>query len=127
MAKHDWADVYAKAVKAGEAAYAAATPTPMVVGDAKGITSNEIDYTKPTYYVADGVCGFAWVEVHPARGGFVTWCKKNGHGRKGYPAGYHFWVKTPCQSYERKRAYAGAFAKVLTDHGIKAYAMSRLD
>lgn len=123
----DWASVYAKAVKAGETAYAAAEPVPMVVGEAKSITSNEIDYAKPTYYVADGVCGFAWVDVFPARGGFVTWCKKHGHGRKGYPSGYTFWVSTRCQSYERKMAYARAFAGVLADHGIRAYANGRLD
>lgn len=125
--KVNWASVYAKAVEAGKNAYAKAEPTPMMVGTAKSITSNEIDDTKPTYYVADGVCGFAWVDVFPARGAFITWCKKNGHGRKGYPSGYTFWTSTPCQSYERKMAYAHAFAGVLAENGIRAYANGRLD
>lgn len=125
--KVDWAGVHAEATHAGEAAYHAAAPTPMVVGDAKSITSNEIDYTKPTYYVADGVCGFAWVDVYPARGAFITWCKRNGVGRKGYPSGWNIWVRTNCQSYERKTAYARAYAGVLNAHGIRAYAGGRLD
>ena len=26
---------------------------------------DDIDYTKDTYYVADGMCGFAWINIKP--------------------------------------------------------------
>ena len=121
------AALYEKAHAAGLAALAAATPVPMVVGEAVGL-SDKIDYSKPTYYVADGVCGFAWVTISPARGPFVTWCKKNGvRGHAGYYGGYEIWVSEGGQSMQRKEAYAGAFAAVLREVGINAYPGSRMD
>ena len=42
---------------AGMAAGNGCTPTPMVVGTYDSL-GNDIDYSKDTYYVADGMCGF---------------------------------------------------------------------
>ena len=42
----------------------------------------DIDYNKETYYVADGMCGFAWINIKPARGKFVKFLKDNNIGRK---------------------------------------------
>lgn len=120
--------LYEKAHAAGKAAAAAMTPTPMIVGDAKGIFSNEIDYSKPTYYVADGVCGFAWINIKPATSAFARWLKKKKLARRDeYYGGLTIWVSDYNQSMERKSAYAGAFTRVLNDNGIKAYSMSRMD
>lgn len=113
--------------QAGMNAGANHNPTPVVFGTAKNILSNEIDYTQPTYYEEEGLCGFAWVKISPARGKFVNYLKKLGIGRRSYQGGYDIWISEFGQSYERKSAYADAFAKVLNENGIKAYAMSRLD
>ena len=96
-------------------------------------------------------CGFAWVIVHPARGPFITWCKKqiknSGigleglekhfaeqgaeilYGHKAYGGGWQFWQPGHYsgQSIHIHKAGARAFAKVLNQYGINAYADSRLD
>ena len=79
-------------------------------------------------------CGFAWVRVHPARGNFITWCKKNGKGKSlssygmsGYEFYYSEFDPTKTQSIDTHFAAARAFAGVLTEHGINAHADKRLD
>ena len=100
----------------------------MVVGTPTTPLGDDIDYSKDTYYVSDGVCGFAWVNIKPARGKFVKFLKDNNIGRKdSYYGGYTIWVSGFGQSLARKESYARAFADVLTTNGIKAYAMSRMD
>lgn len=124
----DCAKLYQEADFAGTKAGTDASPTPMVVGSPTTPLGNDIDPSKPTYFVNDGVCGFAWVNIKPARGKFVSWLKKAGIGRTdSYYGGYTIWVKGFGQSYERKQMYANAFAKVLKDNGITAYPMGRLD
>ena len=76
------ATVYAEAHALGIAAGNACSPTPMVVGTPTTPLGDDIDYSKDTYYVSDGVCGFAWVNIKPARGGFVKFLKDNKIGRK---------------------------------------------
>ena len=86
-------------------------------------------HTGQTYDSAEGSCGFAWVNISPARGKFVNHLKKIGKGYTSYQGGYN----VPAggvelgQSITRKEAYAEAFAKVLQDWGIKCYVSSRLD
>ena len=121
-------EIYTEAHSAGMAAGHGCTPTPMVVGTPTTPLGDDIDYSKDTYYVADGMCGFAWINIKPARGKFVTWLKKASIGRKdNYYGGYTIWVSEFGQSVTRKENYARAFAKVLGDNGITAYNMSRLD
>ena len=121
-------EIYSEAHSAGMAAGHGCTPTPMVVGTPTTPLGDDIDYSKDTYYVADGMCGFAWINIKPARGKFVTWMKKNNIGRTdSYYGGYTVWVSEFGQSVARKENYARAFAKVLEDNGITAYSMSRLD
>ena len=95
-------------------------PTPVYFKDA---------HTGQTYDSADGACGFAHVNISPARGKFVNYLKKIGKGHKSYYGGWDYWVSSLelGQSSERKEAYASAFAKVLKDWGINAIMMSRLD
>ena len=122
------ATIYEQAHAAGMAAGNGCTPTPMVVGQPTTPLGNDIDYSKETYYVSDGVCGFAWINIKPARGKFVKYLKDNDIGRKdSYYGGYTIWVSGFGQSLDRKSAYARAFAEVLNENGLKAYAMSRMD
>lgn len=124
-----FAALYAKAHEAGERAAEACTPTPMVVGTPTTLLGSDIDHSKPTYYVADGVCGFAWVVVRPANSSFANWLKKTAkvRGGRSYGGGCSIWISAYGQSMQKKQAYAGAFAKVLCEAGIKAYADSRMD
>ena len=121
-------EIYSEAHSAGLAAGHGCTPTPMVVGTPTTPLGNDIDYSKDTYYVADGLCGFAWINIKPARGKFVKFLKDNDIGRKdSYYGGYTIWVSDFGQSVTRKENYARAFVKVLEENGLKAYAMSRMD
>ena len=122
------ATVYAEAHALGIAAGKACSPTPMVVGQPTTPLGDDIDYTKETWLVNDGVCGFAWVNIKPARGKFVKFLKDNKIGRKdSYYGGYTVWVSHFGQSLARKESYARAFANHLNENGIKAYSMSRMD
>ena len=121
-------EIYSEAHSAGLAAGHGCTPTPMVVGTPTTPLGNDIDYDKETYYVADGMCGFAWINIKPARGGFVKYLKDNDIGRKdSYYGGYTIWVSGFGQSLARKESYARAFANHLNKNGITAYSMSRID
>ena len=121
-------EIYSQAHSEGMRAGHGCTPTPMVVGTPTTPLGNDIDYDKETYYVADGMCGFAWINIKPARGKFVKFLKDNDIGRKdSYYGGYTIWVSGFGQSLDRKSAYARAFAEVLNENGLKAYAMSRMD
>jgi len=106
--------------KAGIKAGNEAIPNPMVIVDSE--TKEVIDV------VDDGLCGFAWINIKPARGAFVSYLKARDWGSVNtYAGGYEIWVSNFNQSVTRKYAYAVAFAAVLNQYGIKAYAGSRLD
>lgn len=124
-----------KADVAGREAVSKLKVIPMIVGEAKSLFSNEIDYSKPTEYVADGVCGFAWVNVYPEFKGNTKLGKEE---RKVLEAAgfekdwdsnkkYSKWISDFNQSLQKKETYARAFAKVLSDNGINSYAQSRMD
>ena len=117
----------AEAHEAGMAAGNAAAPTPMVVGTPTTPLGSDIDYTKKTYYVADGVCGFAWVTVRPGNSKMAKTLVARGMANKAYGGGVSVWVHQFNQSMQRKEAYAYAFADVLRNAGIRAYANSRMD
>ena len=118
-----YADAHAQGVKAGNAC----SPTPMIVGTPTTPLGNDIDYEKDVHYVSDGACGFAWVNIKPARGKFVKFLKDNNIGRKdSYYGGYTVWVSGFGQSLDRKTAYAQAFASVLKENGITAVSYTHL-
>lgn len=119
---------------AGLAAVREAQVVPMVVGQETSLFSGVIDKTKPTYYVEDGVCGFAWVNVYPANKGNTRLGKEerraleaSGFRKNEYEKCYQLWISQFNQSMQKKEAYAQAFAKVLRDAGIKSYSGSRMD
>ena len=110
-------ELFTRAYEAGIKAGFECRPVPMaVISDAMII--DRID---------DGACGFAWITVKPANGAFANWAKKNGRMRKAYGGGVQYWVSEFGQSVDRKSAFAGAFARVLCEAGINAFAGSRLD
>jgi hypothetical protein len=128
MSKVNPEQIHYEAVQAGLKAGEAHKPVPMIVGSPSSPLGNDIDPNQPVYRVDSGVCGFGWVNIKPARGKFVSWLKKNNIGRTdSYEGGY----RIPCfefgQSLEKKERYVRAYAQVLNDHGIKAYANSRMD
>lgn len=124
-----WYDLFAKAKAAGIKAGDDAIPTPMVVGEAKNLLSDEIDETKPTYYVAEGPCGFAWVIVKPGTSKFARYLKKHGHAKHDpYYGGVTIWIHEHGQSIARKKTHANTLAKFLRDNGIdNAWSYSRMD
>jgi hypothetical protein len=100
----------------------------MVVGTPTTPFGNDIDYEQKTYVVPGGVCGFAWISVRPGNSKFANWLKKNELGRRdSYEGGVKVWVSEFGQSMELKEAYAYAFAAVLQEEGLRAYAGSRMD
>lgn len=92
------------------------------------------------------LCGFAWIKF-PCKGagaGLWRWIKANGVMRDGlnntsykvdgqsysrdtYAGGIMAWVGEGGQAVDVKQAYANAFAKVLREAGVDAYAHYRLD
>lgn len=117
-----WNEAHEAGMRAGEAAI----PRPMIVGTPVSFLSKDIDYSQPTYYVSEGVCGFAWV-TFPGNTAWARWAKKYRDCGKAYPKGLQHWVGEFDQSMARKEAYARAFASVLKKHGIKCHAGSRMD
>lgn len=91
-----------------------AIPTPMYVSG----------YTEP---IMDGMCGFASVIVKDARKGFAKWLKNNKIGYHHYNGGWGICAPLFGQSYEKAKAYAETFAKILRQNGIDCYFESRLD
>ena len=116
-----WAEAYAAGLKAGDEC----RPTPMGLGVAKGIFSNEI-IPGTLSIVPEGVCGFAWVKIKGTTA-FARWAKKNGLTIPHYGGGLDLWCRDFGQSMQRKEAWAAAVAKVLESYGIEAFADSRMD
>ena len=126
-------DILVEVSEAAEAAVKACRPTPIVVGTPTTFFGNEIDESKPTYFIEGGVCGFASVVIKPARGSIVAELKKRKIGSAHYGGGYSFssWQLAPSirqdQSYERACAAAKGAVEVLKSYGINAYVDSRID
>jgi len=115
-----------QAHQAGLKALEERVPIPMVVSQHSNPLSDSSPVVKQ-YYVPEGACGFAWVKVRPGNSAFARWAKKNAGFRSSYTGGIDYWVSYGNQSIERKEAYAQAYADVLREAGIQAYAQSRLD
>ena len=119
--------LYEAAHQAGMAALSAATPEPIIVGKPSTPLGSDVDPSKRIYYVPEGLCGFAWIGSIPGTSSFGRWLLKTGRGRKSYEGGLMIWVRQGGQSIERKEAYAQAFAEVLREAGVRAFAGSRMD
>ena len=110
-------DLVARAEKAGRDAAETARIDPMVVEDGQ-----------KNYFVADGVCGFAWINIKPGNCGLAKYLKNEKKARPdSYYGGVTVWVSDYGQSMQKKEAYAYAYAQVLRTDGYNAYAASRMD
>lgn len=120
MAANDakWRRLYNEAREAGLAAGNKNTPEAMIVQN---------DQTKQTWYVSEGVCGFAWVNITPGTSSFARWLSKNDLAHKSYYGGVDVWIGDFGQSMDRKSACASAMAEVFREAGIEARSMSRMD
>ena len=121
-----WADLYARAHSAGLEVAEQCIPAVMVVQQHENMMDDDSP-VKQQWAVPEGVCGFAWVTVTPGNCSFALWLKKHHNASKGYHGGMELWVSDFGQSYERKHAYARAFARIVSEAGVKAYAGGRLD
>jgi hypothetical protein len=91
--------LYDAADAAGRKAADECVPEPMMLRDT-------LDASKPIYYVPQGVCGFAWINVKPGNSKFANWLKKEKIGRPdSYYGGVSVWVGAYNQSMEKKQAY----------------------
>ena len=111
----EFSKIWNEAYQAGLDAVANLSVRPMVVHGAN-----------QSWYVADGVCGFAWVKV-PGNSAFGKWGKSKGLLGKAYPKGLMYWVGEFNQSMQKKEAFADAVAAKLREYGIEAYSDSRMD
>ncbi len=81
------------------------------------------------------ICGFAWVNFKPATTRFVRFMKKEGLVNKAYEGGANLWVSKFGQSYDKKLAYAHAYANTIQneivlsglDPSLNVYGSGRLD
>lgn len=123
--KKDWQAIYNEAHAAGLAAAKNHIPTPMVVNKHSDPLNDNSPVVK-SYFVDGGVCGFAWV-AFKGNTSWGKWALKNKIASKKYSGGLQIWIHDFSQSMELKYKYAVAFAKVLEQNGIDAYAASRMD
>lgn len=77
-------------------------------------------------------CGFAYLNIKPARGPFVKWLAENNIGRKdSYRGGYTLSSYDCCsfrgQNVDAKESGVIAFNNVLDENGIKANTYSLID
>jgi len=122
----EWQALHERANAAGKAAAEAAVPVPMVVQQHADVTDDDSRVLKQ-WVVDDGVCGFAWVTIHPGNCSFALWLKKNHGAKKAYRGGMMIWISEYGQSMTRKHEYAKAYAQVIRDAGVDAYSGSRMD
>lgn len=130
----DFNDIFSEAQIAALSAFHEHTPQPVVFGQAQDLFSNKI-IAGTEELVTDGVCGFAWVNIKPARGPLVKWLKTKRIGRPGVYGGYTL-SSSECipgtgysQSMERKeegcRAFVNKIREVFPE--IKIWVESRMD
>lgn len=120
--------IWNEAQQAGVNAANKCAVVPMLVGAPTTPLGTELDLSKPVEFVADGVCGFAWVSVKPGTSSFAKWLVKNNLARRdSYAGGVCIWIGDYNQSMQRKEAHAYAMAEVFRKHDIRAYGASRMD
>lgn len=121
--------LYKEADAAGKAAADACTPAVMIVGSPTHPLGSNIDPSKgPVYRVSSGVCGFASVQMPGNTSLARRWKDAGLATTDSYNGGVRVHVFYGDQSFEKKTAYAAAFAGVLKDAGVaKVWVWSRMD
>lgn len=125
--------IWKEAWKAGDDAGKGASVTPMVVYEA-GLFDDKPLPGGQSWFVDDGVCGFAWVDIRPASHAgrsdcdLVKWMRSRDIGHYSeYHKSWQYSINEFNQSMQRKEAAARAIADVLTKYGYRAYDNSRMD
>lgn len=125
--------IFNEARIAATVAFRDAVPTPVIFGQAADLFSTRM-VPGTEEYVADGVCGFAWITIKPARGEFVKFLKNAKIGDKGVYGGYRisaYEVGCPgsSQSMDRKYAACMAFVAVIKQYypDMRIWAEQRMD
>lgn len=109
--------LYAKAVEVARAEVQLTLVQPMIV------RAPDRDH-----FIADGACGFAWVNIKPGNSTFAKWLVANGHASKdSYYGGVSIWIFDYNQSVQRKAVHARFMAETFRAAGIDATDNSRLD
>lgn len=129
-------DVYIRAaMEVADEAFLACKPVPMVVGQAADLFSNKI-IPGTEEIVEDGLCGFAWVRIKPARGPLIKYLKKIDFGNKSFSEpGWYISFYDICpkrshsQSIARKEAACRAFVAKMQEFmpDLTIFMESRLD
>lgn len=124
-------EIYNEAHMAGEAAVTKYVAEGKLVGMVVSQHENMMDDSSPVVmreFVADGPCGFAWIDVRPRNCAFAKWLMEQKIGSNSdYDKSIKIWVHFYGQSIQKKEIYADAFAEVLRSHKIKAFSTSRMD
>jgi hypothetical protein len=131
--EREYVEIYENLKRVSHEALASAkAPTPMIVGSPSTPLGNDVDPNQKTWYVADGICGFAHVYIS-GRSGFAKWLVATGRGYKQYGGGVAIrdhardgFAQTR-QSYELKCQVAGAMANYLRGLKFDANVWSRID
>jgi hypothetical protein len=138
MAKKDYGQLFEELKLVSKQALAECpAPTPMIVGYPSTPLGNDVDLSKEHWFVADGVCGFAWVILESGRTGFAQWLLKNDLGRKWWSYGRtkgvvvntydRYGFANIGQSYEKNKFVANKIAARLRAEGIDAWVDARVD
>lgn len=147
-----WERLWADVVQTATEAFDGAKPIPMIVSEHlyPALSDNaetEEAHGNPAvkqYFVSDGVCGYAWLEIHPANCAFANFLKKKlGESlSKGYHGGLHVssWnimdesksvrlkqKGAAIQSLARNEDAVRAACQILRSEGIDARPRSRID
>jgi len=133
----NWMGLLRRAEAAGMEAGRGNEPTPMVVSQHES-SFDDNSSVVDSWYVSEGMCGFAWVSIPDGRSAFAAFLRRHKgeaigdegviDGKRQYGGGTCVtWVRAHGQSYERKQAHAAAFAVVLRATGIPVNSGSRLD
>ena len=113
------AQLYGEAHTAGLAAMYAVVPTPRVMRP-------NWDSPLTMSYEPEGQVGYAWIAV-ASNTSMGKWLVKHKYGqRSAFEPEVQVWVEEGGNSYERKQAYAAAFAEVLRKAGVYCQACGRL-
>lgn len=122
-----YASIYREADLAGHEAVQKLEVVPMIVSQHKNPLDDNSKIVK-SWYISDGVCGFATIWIKPANSQFAKYLVKNGKARKSeYQSGVYIYIGEFNQSLQKKEAYGRAFAGVLVKNGINAWCESRMD
>ncbi len=108
-----WAAIYDRAAREAHRAAGEVVPTPVVF---EGFGTEW-----------EGIAGFGWVHLPSARDAMAKWLLKMGLGQRSAERGVKIWPGAETRSWERKRAWARAFAAVLEANGVKCSAGDRSD